>query len=656
MSWIQKLYETYERANAGRASSDEAAPLPVSHVAQQAHIQITLGGSGRFRRADFVMKEDNETLVPATENSAGRTGINPASHPLCDKIQYVAKDYLAYGGEKSFFEEYRSLLFRWNQAYPHEKLSAILNYVDEGHVIADLVEADILLLDENGKLSSSCPDSRNKPQIFTLVKDQAKAFVRWEVQTKDPESRTWKDKALMDSWARFAPTLLQKRGLCLITGEDTLLGTNHAKGIRYAGDNAKLISSNDTKGFTYRGRFTDSEQACSVGYSTSQKAHNALKWLIRRQSFRNGDQVIVAWEVAGRPVPSPVQNSYEFLKGGDDSLKNDGGFMKEGDSFENHLESASETVQASRIDQGDQGQLFARRLSAKIAGYRRELGSSKDIAVMALDSATPGRMAITYYRELTGSEFLERLEAWHRDFAWFQNYPKNLRFFGAPAPKEIAEAAFGKRLNDKLSKATVERILPCIVDGVLFPRDLVQSTRNRAVNRMGMEHWEWEKVLGIACALFYGANKGGYRMALETERTSRDYLFGRLLAVAERLEYIALNLAGENRDTNAAKLMQRFSERPYSTWLQIERNLVPYKTRLQSRRAAFLSNMTGLLDDIHNLFQPDDYMKDTPLGGEFLLAYHCQRHELRKKTKDGTDQNTPDTDEEELENVSHEQN
>jgi CRISPR-associated protein Csd1 len=174
MSWIQTLYETYERANAG-AKIDEALEgakqlLPISHVSQQAHIQITLNGSGKFRRADFVSKED--TLVPATEDSAGRTGQKPPSHPLCDKIQYVAKDYLAYGGKKSFFEEYRSLLFKWNQAYPDEKLIAILSYIDEGHVVADLIKEGILCVDENGKLLSSWPGRRNKPLIFTLVNDQ----------------------------------------------------------------------------------------------------------------------------------------------------------------------------------------------------------------------------------------------------------------------------------------------------------------------------------------------------------------------------------------------------------------------------------------------------------------------------------------------------
>jgi CRISPR-associated protein Csd1 len=172
-------------------------------------------------------------------------------------------------------------------------------------------------------------------------------------------------------------------------------------------------------------------------------------------------------------------------------------------------------------------------------------------------------------------------------------------------------------------------------------------THHRAVNRVGLEYWEWEKTLGIACALFKGYHKGGYKMALETEKNHRDYLYGRLLAVAERLEYIALNVAGERRDTNAAKLMHRFSERPYSTWLQIEQSLVPFKTRLQSRRPGFLYNMTSLLDDIHDLFQAEDYMRDTPLSGEFLLAYHCQRRDLRIKTKDETEQNIPDTNEEE---------
>ncbi len=122
-------------------------------------------------------------------------------------------------------------------------------------------------------------------------------------------------------------------------------------------------------------------------------------------------------------------------------------------------------------------------------------------------------------------------------------------------------------------------------------------------------------------------------MTLETERNSRDYLFGRLLAVAERIEERALYLAGEKRDTNAAKFFQRFSDRPHSTWASIEKLLKPYMSRLQSKRPPELWKLKGLIDEIVCKFNPSsDFMNDRRLSGEFLLGYHCQRHELNPVT------------------------
>jgi len=198
-------------------------------------------------------------------------------------------------------------------------------------------------------------------------------------------------------------------------------------------------------------------------------------------------------------------------------------------------------------------------------------------------------MAITFYRELTGSEFLRRIQTWHESLVWPQNIGKDARFVGAPAPRDIAEAAYGRRLDDKLKKATVERLLPCIIDGLSLPIDLVTSCCRRAFNRSGIEPWEWEKDLGIACALFKGFHKErGYSMALEEDKNTRDYLYGRLLAVAEHLESRALYVAKEKRDTTASHLMQRFADRPYSTWRTIELALGPYKSRLRNSRKAFL--------------------------------------------------------------------
>jgi CRISPR-associated protein Csd1 len=280
------------------------------------------------------------------------------------------------------------------------------------------------------------------------------------------------------------------------------------------------------------------------------------------------------------------------------------------------------------------------------------LHDSEDVMVMGLDSATPGRMAVTFYRELKASEFLDRIQRWHNALSWPQNLSKDQHFVGAPAPRDIAEAAYGRRIDDKLKKATVERLLPCIIDGRDLPKDLVDLTIRRSFNRVGMDAWEWEKCLGIACSLFKGFHhQRGYAMALEEDRKTRDYLYGRLLAVAEHIESRALYIAGEKRDTMASRLMQRFADHPHSTWRTIELSLKPYMSRLRNSRGGFLAEMERILDELIASFSSDDskesFVNDHPLSGEFLLGYHCQRQSLRTFEKP-EDLDTPKTDTKEI--------
>ena len=117
-------------------------------------------------------------------------------------------------------------------------------------------------------------------------------------------------------------------------------------------------------------------------------------------------------------------------------------------------------------------------------------------------------------------------------------------------------------------------------------------------------------------------------MALEEDRTSRDYLYGRLLALADNLEEWALKQSGEQRQTNAIRLMQRFSERPFSTWRVIELSLAPYKARLGRQG----NRRVNQISEVMALFETDDFVSDKKLSGEFLLGYHCQKQALWKKT------------------------
>jgi CRISPR-associated protein Csd1 len=617
MAWIEKLHATYEACK-GREPPGAVPLMPISHTPQQAHIEIAIDGQGNFKSAKIIQKE--ETVIPATDKSASRTA-GEAAHPLCDKVQYCAADYATFGGSKPpYYQSYEALLSSWcDSPFQHPKAQAVLAYVKKGKVVADLVKERLLHVGVDGKLLTEW-QGEEAPEIFRVLtakegkRDQGDAFIRWQVWFPDsPNTTVWADSSLQDAWIGFDAASKDVRGLCMVTGEcGAALALSHPKRIRHAGDGAKLVSANDDQGYTFRGRFTDKEgqQACGVGYEVTQKAHNALRWLIGRQAYRSGDQVIVSWAVAGKPVPDPFKDTLALILGNDENAQLSGG------------------VEPGLAD--DAGQSFALRFKQAIRGYRANLDITDDIVVMGLDSATPGRMAITYYRELKGAEFLDRIERWHEQYAWAQDFGKKIKFVGTPAPRDIAEAAYGMRLDEKLRKATVERLLPCIIDGQVVPIDLVRSTARRAANRVGLDHWEWEKCLGIACALFRGYSESQgkeYQMALEEDRTTRDYLYGRLLAIADSVEGYSLKKAGETRETTAARLMQRFADRPYSTWRNIELALRPYQARLRTseKGAGFLWKREKLLDEILSLFQSDDFTSDHALSAEFLLGYHCQR-------------------------------
>lgn len=650
MSWIQKLYETYNSCIVNKNIPDIEELCPVGYSVQNAHIEVVIDKNGNFRRASYVDPKHAKTLIPVTEKSlTGRTsGIAP--HPLCDSLQYCAGDYEKYGDREAHFKEYFEQLEAW--ANSHEKVKAIHTYISKKTLIKDLIE-NKFLAEKDGKLAIvektgdkkkvkiTAPNKNDIPIIVDSdnlhpimkalsfddkgAKNQAKVFVRWKVEAPDSLcSETWKDKTLFDTWANYLSSLDSIKGFCYVTGkQETEIAQKHPSKLRSGRDGAKLISSNDTNGFTFLGRFKSVKEAASVSSEVTQKAHSTLRWLIgRKQAFRSGDQVFVAWAISGKPIPDPCANSWDFL----------------GEEFQTQGDPSSSI--------GDVGQAFARRFQKRLAGYKADITDTDDIVVMGLDSATPGRMAITFYRELTGSEFLERIEKWHSDFSWLQNYgrakedkKKQIIFEGAPAPRDIAWCAYGSKVEGKngvkLLNATVERLMPSIIDGRPVPRDLVDRCVHRVSIRTGLEPWEFEKCLGIACSLFRGFYiERRYIMALEEDRSSRDYLYGRLLAVAEKIESMALYFANEQRETTAARLMQMFADRPYSTWRTIETSLAPYTARLNAKAPRLLNGYKELMDQICCKFNADEFTKDNRLSGEFLLAYHCQRKWLNEHKRE----------------------
>ena len=650
MSWMQKLYRTYESI-LEQGVTDDTEPLTlVGHTIQNAHIVIVIDGQGNFQTAR-VMPPKTAILLPATESSENRTS-GEAPHPLADKIQYVAKDYADYGGEKkAYFEGYLKQLKAWCESpFTHPKVQAVLKYVTKGQVVANLVEEGIFQLDSDNKVLNKWEAEGNAPSIFSVLPktkgeiEFGSALVCWQVEIAgDLHSQTWMDKTIQQSWTDYAASEKTEKGFCLVQGEETVISTMHPAKLRHTGDKAKLISSNDTAGYTFRGRFATAEEAASVSADVSAKAHSALRWLISRQGIRNGDQVTVAWAISGKPVPSPMKDISSEIDWDNLDIS----------AVENPDEIAAQRLPENSETSPDWsvniGRAAAQIIKKKLHGYQAELKAHAQISLIMLDSATPGRMALTYYQEFLPADYFANLDAWIDDFSWYQRYSievpngkkndKRTQWrFLPPSPYSIADAVYGKSLSDTLKKQLYARLLPVIAGGtsVPIPEDLVRQSFQAACNPNGCENWEWQRNIGVACALYKGwrarhhdlSQRRTYPMSLDTQNRSRDYLYGRLLAVAENTESYALYLAGEKRATTAERYMQRFAEHPFATWRNIELALKPYQERLRNNGKDTGAQAIG---EIMELFATDDFTRDDKLSGEFLLGYHCQKIEISRR-------------------------
>jgi CRISPR-associated protein Csd1 len=632
MNWLANLSKTYDD-HAGvvgqfemKKNGKEYALIPISHTTQTAHIEVHLNAKGNIVNAYVVDKNDGNTIIPCTEASASRTSA-PVPYPLFDKLAYVAGDYTQFCGEVKGtpYQDYLIQLKAWCESpFSHPKVLSVLHYVSKGTLIADLVDRGILHADRQGKLlekwiAGPGDQEGEKPKIFNVIaSDQSGAFVRFAVDIPgEPESRLWRDASVQQSFIQFYEMSLQDNDICFETGDYLPVADKHASRIRHSGDKSKLISANDSSGFTYRGRFRTSRDAAVVSYEASQKGHNALKWLIDRQGTTIDGKVFLVWGSTSLNMPEPQKDSLSLWEDEDDQEA-----FADGDTT--HKE-------------------FALQIRKAIGGYRYdgEYNSKHEVTLMTLDAATPGRMSIMYYRSLDQNEYLDRITAWHESCYWIHRYRKNkndkpVLFIGAPATKDVAFAAYGPRASDKVIKGLMERMLPCIIDERPIPLDIIRSSIHRASNPVGMEHWEWEKTLSITCALVRKHHeREGYGLSLNTETNDRNYLFGRLLAVADVIEERELDRekgrseGANRRATNAVRYMNVFSQRPQRTWKIIHASIHPHLVRLGGK--AFYYNK--LIEEIKDRIKFEEF-NDKPLTGLYLLGYSNQRSDMYTSKKD----------------------
>ena len=283
LGYWQDLCETYEYAKNvvgkveirkrkgkdGKEEEEELILLPMAHSTQNAQIEVELNLRGEFKEARIVEKRNAVTVIPVTEDSGSRSsGIAP--HPLHDKLCYVAGDYAKYCDKKKaeeYYESYIMQLKQWQKYSSNKVVNAIYLYLRKGCLIEDLIKDEVLEVDENNKL-------RTDIKIEGI--SQTECFVRFYIQDVDYDgaNELWLDLDLQQDYQKYYLTQVGELDLDYMTGEYVTCVEKQPSKIRHSGDMAKLISANDSSGFTYRGRFSNRNEALSVGYNILKLDNN----------------------------------------------------------------------------------------------------------------------------------------------------------------------------------------------------------------------------------------------------------------------------------------------------------------------------------------------------------------------------------------------
>ena len=609
MGLFQKAVETYDnmKSLAGVESEERKAALaPIGFITTGVQIEITVTEDGEFRGAEQIFdisedskgksqKSEKKIIIPATQKSAGRssTSAKTSPHPLCDKLMFMCPE------NKESYKAYLEQLQDWcDSEFACPKIKAILKYVKKGTILTDIASV--------GK-----------------VKDDD--FVCWRVLSTDcaePEE-VWKSPSVIDSYINYYQSKTDtssERALCYVSGEITTPAQLHLKGVVSFAGNAKLISSNDATNFTYKGRFSDDSEALTVGFISSQKAHNALKWVISNNGFRCGNRMFVCWNPKGKKTKNPFA-----------SLFPDFSEAEENPTPTNYREILAKTV----------------------LGYKNNFKPEDETVTAVFEAASKGRLSVCYYSEMKAEDFLERLRFWDETTAWLH------RTFGVTSPnlRNIADAAYGVprtigenqtvETDEKVLAIAMQRLLLCRLEKAPFPADIMRSAVQKCSSLQLYDKLNREKQLFTTCAIIkkyiYDRFKEEWNMALEPEKKNRSYQFGRLLAVLEKAERGAFD-NGEKREPNAIRMWSLFVKRPmYAATVIIEQLKNAYYPRLEPGKRGYYDKLIEGIMRVISEFPENEIGK--PLGEEYLMGYYLQKDALYQKKNNDNDDNESEDEE-----------
>lgn len=607
MSMMDLLYRTYEYAY-----QEEDRELMENYLMSQtmapAPIMLWITEEGEFADASYISdKESQKISIPCTEKSAGRSGTNPVPHPLFDKLLYLAGDgSVCQVNNQKAHETYMQNLRDWCESeYGNALIRTVYTYLEKGCLLQDLDKSGILNLTQEKEV---------KKRLNEIVR----IGIRRDFQT---DLELWRENGIREDFCRYLNSGQENRCFCYISGKEGTISENHPKAIWNLNANAKLISANEkaNRGLVYSGRFETADQAVQVSYETSQKVHNALKWLIQKQGKIIGDKLLVAWGINGGDYKNIIESTDFFFDEEEDTA-------------------AAADTQAE----------FADRLERAVFRQERDLSHNEKIGFLVLEAATPGRLSVSYYQEFAPVQYLSLLQAlkgWHEKHAWYYDSfdaEKKIRKKAVMCPSLLSIALFaegvdrnGKMDADlKILGNTVLRLLPCVLEGKAVPGDIRRKLLLKSYHPLNYSETNWNRLRKIACSMIREQYKKEGTMDVNKDSKDIHYNYGRWLAAAHEIERRALWRAEGQRETNAMRLFTKFAEDPNKYMMVLQKKIQIYEEKL-GEKAAWLQNEKRKITA--NLTQNplEELVGTRNLDGRMVLGFETQMNAFRWKDEKG---------------------
>lgn len=674
MSIFHVLYQSYLKAEEyGYVDAPELDDtgknitlLPLYHTNLRSNgdniIQIVLDDDGNPAHLEFIEK-DVYTVFPITEDSLNRTS-NAFAHPICDDMQYLSKSlnekkYADYCIQNETWTNEITPLIEEQENETASDLITFLKQVrslvlskDLVDVAKDLIRKKHLILNQDQTSIEVVLEAEgpNKKAV-TKKYDLSKVFVTFAKQFSDAYKKDLdisKNQLLHQAHIQYVHQTQseQKKSFatCNISGK-YMYCTERNRGLLGKG---KLISvSNRTE--TYQGRFRQGSEITHIGADTSECIHLMLKFFLEHRDNAQGlynNTTAVVW------FSEDLLNERQFSL--TDPLKETSNFWSdEEDEYQSKSTSDEKAQDWKKILRGE------RRLSPE---------EEDDFFYLAMiNKISNGRVAIQSTRTIPLNSLIDNLLHWQESCHWemwsaqagtFQTY--------TPRSWEIVRFVYGIEkddgrvdcLKDELRSLAFKRLMPCIIDGFPLPKDMARQIFSNYKNRIGFRK-NWRFLQYMACALLnkakYDQGKEKRSPMLEKDKQTRDYLYGRLLAVYEKIETDAMmpamgsnekgnvDKSGGHRVTNVEKIWAAFFQAPERMLETLHSKIRPYLNKLKANQPGKYTFYNRLLGEIQtDIRDAESYLsnKNKALNEDAVFGYYAQNKDFytpRKEKKENED-------------------